>query len=601
MDLKKLFFVIISNFQVPLLVLLGIITYGAVQTVQNPLITTIVIVLTITLGSYQLLLETFDDIFHQRFALDYIAILAVVVSLITRDYLVAMVIGLMLSTGRTLEEYGAKRAHQSLGQLAERIPHEVLLETDGSEKKVAIETITVGQTIVVRKGEVIPLDGVLLSETATLDESSLTGESFPVDRIKHDNIRSGTINIGQVLRIKVTKEEKNSTYKKIIAMVEEAEKEKAPMVRLADQYSIIFTIITFIIAGFAFVLNHSLEAILAVLVVATPCPLILATPIALLGGVNAAAKKRIIVKKLASIEALSRVNTIIFDKTGTITLGRPKVTEFAIKTKEYTEKKLLSIAQAIERNSLHPLAKAIVQYASEQHAPKIVAKDLTEQVGHGISGNIDGKTYTLSKLTNQQHTDIAIGMYENKTLLGIFSFADEIKKEAKQTFDALNHAGLELAIFTGDKKEIAEETAKQIDISVTIKAECKPEDKQKGITEYKKQGNVIAMVGDGINDAPALALADVGIVFSNEEQTAASEAADIVFLGGDFSLVLDALQSAKRTIRIAKQSIFWGIGMSIGAMILASIGLIPPIFGAILQEGIDVIVIINALRTSRAI
>lgn len=599
MTLHKLFSAIIHNFQVPLLVLGGIIIYGITLVLRISPLTYSLITITIILGSYKLLLETADDIIHKRFALDYIAILAIIVSLITQEYLVGMVIALMLSTGRTLEDYGAKRAHQSLGQLADRIPHDVLLEKDNTEKKVSIDTITIGQIIIVRKGEVIPLDGTLLSESITLDESSLTGESFPVDKIQGDMIRSGTINIGNVIRLEVTREEKNSTYKKIISMVEKAEKEKAPMVRLADQYSIVFTLITFVIAGFAFAINHSLESILAVLVVATPCPLILATPIALLGGVNAAAKKRIIVKKLASIEALSRVNTIIFDKTGTITFGKPTVINFAVKTKEHDTKTLLSIACAIERNSLHPLAKAIVRFATEQKAPQQFAKNLTEQIGHGISGIVNKKTYMLSKLSNQQHSDIAIGLYEHETLLGIFSFADEIKKEAKEIFNSLQEAGLQLAIFTGDKREIAEQTVKQLGLHVMIKAECTPEDKQKGIEEYKKHGKVTAMVGDGINDAPALALADVGIVFSNEEQTAASEAADIVFLGGDFSLVLDSLQLAKRTITIAKQSIFWGIGMSIAAMIFASVGLIPPLFGAALQEVIDVIVILNALRASR--
>lgn len=599
MNLKKLFLAIIQNFQVPLLVLVGIVLYLTTLYLHIQMLTWGIITATILLGSYELFLETADDIFHRRFALDYIAILAIIVSVITHEYLVGMVIALMLSTGRTLEDYGAKKAHQSLGQLADRIPHTVLLAKGSTEKKVSIEAIKVGETIIVRKGEVIPLDGILMSETATFDESSLTGESFPVDRIKGDMIRSGTINIGNVIHIEVTREEKNSTYKKIIAMVEQAEREKAPLVRLADQYSIVFTIITFFIAAFAFSLNHSLEAILAVLVVATPCPLILATPIALLGGVNAAAKKRIIVKKLASIEALSRVNTIIFDKTGTITLGKPKVINFDIKTKDINKNELLGIASAIERSSLHPLASAIVKYAQDQDAPQIAAKNITEQIGHGIAGIVKGKKYLLSKLPNQQHTDIAIGLYLDETLLGIFSLADEIKKEAKQIFTSLEQAGLQLAIFTGDKKEIAEQTAKQLGIDVTIKAECKPEDKQKGIEDYKKNGKVTAMVGDGINDAPALALADVGIVFSNEEQTAASEAADIVFLGGDFSLVLEALQSAKRTIGIAKESIFWGIGMSIAAMIFASFGLIPPLFGAGLQEVIDVIVILNALRASR--
>lgn len=596
MNQKKLLS-LIRAFRIPLIVLAGLVIYGILYTLKlhNPAI--IVAIITICLGSFGLFKETFEDIRANQFALDYIAILAIVVSLITQEYLVGAVIALMLSTGRTLEEYGANQAKRSLSLLADRIPSDVLVEKNKTTEKTSISHIRVGDIIVVRRGEVIPLDGELLSQEGVVDESSLTGEPYTIEKIQADIIRSGTINVGDVMRIRVTREEKNSTYKKIISMVEQAEKEKAPMVRLADQYSVIFTIITFIIAGFAFFYTHTLEAILAVLVVATPCPLILATPIALLGGVNAAAKKRIIVKKLASIEVLSRVNTIIFDKTGTITLGKPEVTTFETKN-NIEKKKLLGIAQAIERNSLHPLAKAIVNYATAQKAPLLHAQKISETIGKGISGTVNGVSYTLAKIPNKT-ADMTIGLYQKAALQGTFSFADKLKEDSKTIITSLTRMGLSLFIFTGDKQETAEHVAKQLGITITVKANLKPEDKQRGIQELKKQGKVTTMVGDGINDAPALALADVGMVFSNEEQTAASEAADIVFLGGDFSLVLQALTSAKRTIGIAKQSILWGIGMSILAMIAAAFGFIPPLYGAILQEAIDVAVILNALRAAR--
>ncbi|MDE2589308.1 MAG: cadmium-translocating P-type ATPase, partial [Patescibacteria group bacterium] len=529
--------VLINAFKIPLLVLGGLILYLLLSFFHLSMPALIVVLGTIALGSFGLFKETFEDILANQFALDYIAIMAIVVSLVTHEYLVGAVIALMLSSGRTLEEYGANQAKRSLSMLADRIPHDVLVEENNTSHILPLKDIRVNQTIIVRKGEVIPLDGELLSKKALIDESSLTGEPYPVDKLETDTMRSGTINVGDSIKICVTKEEGNSTYNKIIRMVETAEKEKAPMVRLADRYSIVFTVITFAIAFFAFALHRNLDSVLAVLVVATPCPLILATPIALLGGVNAAAKKRIIVKKLASIEALSRVSMIIFDKTGTITLGKPKVTEFTLVSKHYEAKQVLGISEAIERNSLHPLAKAIVLYAKEQHAPLLHADNVKEVIGQGIFGEITGKNYLLSKIPNHESGNMVIGIYENKTLLATFSLEDQMKTESTRIIKQLKNSGLAIAMFTGDKLAVAKKVAEHLHIPIEIRAELKPEDKQQGILALKKQGKVTAMVGDGINDAPALALADVGMVFSNEEQTAASEAADIVFLGGDFAHV----------------------------------------------------------------
>lgn len=556
-------------------------------------------ILSILLGSYELFVDTFHSLLKKQFALDYIAILAIVVALITREYLVGMVIALMIASGRNLEEYGVNSAKRSLTKLIDRIPREVWVwEKNSASRKIQIEKVIKGQKIFIRKGEVIPLDGLLVSSTAAVDESSLTGEPYPVDKIEGDSIVSGTINVEEPLVLEVTREAKNSTYRKIITLVEKAQTEKAPLVRLADRYSTIFTLITFVLATVAYSIHPGWESILAVLVVATPCPLILATPIALLGGVNAAAKRRIIIKQLASLETLARVNTIIFDKTGTITIGKPTVKAFHVAADHKTPF-LLGIAEAIERHSLHPLAKAVVSYAASKKTPLMHAKEVKEVIGKGISGEVDGKVYTLSKLDHKNNTGMTIGIFEHKKLLATFTFADEIKQDSKEIVLELSRRGIGLSLFTGDKKQAAEDVARLLGGDIAIKAECTPEDKQEGIETLKKQGYTTAMVGDGINDAPALALADVGMVFSNEEQTAASEAADIVFLGGTFRAVEEALFIAQRTIKIAMQSILWGIGLSILAMILAAFGLIPPLFGAGIQEAIDVAVIINALRAAR--
>lgn len=586
-----------GHFKIPLFVLLGIIIYLFLSFLKLILPSIIVALVVTTLGSYKLFKESFISMLKKRFALDYVAILAIAVSLATGEYLVAAIIALMISSGRTLEEYGASAAKNSLTKLIDRIPSAVSVWKNGEViKKENISRVKIGEEILIRKGEVIGLDGILVSQTGLTDESSLTGEPYAIDKIKGDQIRSGTINIGNAIVLKVTKAASDSTYRKIIDMVKRAQGEKAPLVRLADRYSVIFTFLTLGIAGFAYILTREINSVLAVLVIATPCPLILATPIALLGGINAAAKKRIIIKKLSNIEVLSRIKAVIFDKTGTITLGKPRISSFEKLTQNYEEKNLLAISEALERNSLHPLAKAIVGFAKDKKSPICHAENVKEIIGSGIEGQVNNKKYSLSKLKEE---GMAIGIYEDKKLLAIFRFEDEIKKESKTILSYLKNLGLELFIFTGDKKTNAEKVAQEIGGNITVRAECSPEDKKEGIENLRDEGKTTAMIGDGINDAPALAFADVGMVFANDEQTAASEAADIVFLGGDFSMVLDSFKIAKKTIGIALQSIQWGIGLSIIGMIFASFGLIPPIVGAFLQEAIDVAVILNALRASR--
>jgi len=589
---------LLNTFRIPAVVLFGIIVYISLLILKLETPAVLVGLFTTLLGSYRLFYETAVSILKKQYALDYIAILAILVALATQEYLVAAILALMISSGRTLEDYGVSQAKKSLTKLAERIPNEMFLWKNGKiGEKIKIDEVKKGDEVVIRKGEVIGLDGILVSKDGLTDESSLTGEPYTIEKIEGDPIRSGTINVGNLIVVKVIKEQKDSTYNKIVAMVKNAQDEKSPMVRMADKYSGVFTIVTLAITGFAYVYSgFDLIRALAVLAIATPCPLIIATPIALLGGVNASSKKNIIVKKLASLEVLSRAQALIFDKTGTITLGKPVVVEFKNQSKE-EDSELLAISEGIERNSLHPLAKAIVAYAREKKAKIIHADNISEKIGLGILGNVNGKTYKLAKMESKE--GMTIGIYEKNILLAFFRFEDEIKKESKTIIQTLKNKGFELFIFTGDKKEAAEKLVENLGLEVNIRAECTPEDKQKGIEDLKKQGKITAMVGDGINDAPALALADVGMVFSNEEQTAASEAADLVFLGGNFSLVVDSMNIAKRTIYIAKQSIFVGIGISILGMVFASFGFITPIAGAFLQEAIDVAVIINALRASR--
>lgn len=585
-------------FAIPVIVLIAIITSLFLKNIFHlSTVANVILFVGIIVGSFELVQDTVTALFHKKFALDYIAILAISVGILSGQYIVASIIVLMLAGGNTLEKFGMDQAKASLTSLTDRIPNSVTLwEKNQMGKTTTIESVLVGQIILIRRGEVIPLDGLLISEGATIDESSLTGEPYGVDKIKGDIVRSGTINSGNQIIVKVTKSDKESTYRKIIQMVSEAQKEKAPLIRLADRYSTIFTLITLTICAFAFAISHDIQRVLAVLVIATPCPLILATPIALLGGMNAAAKQRVILKKLSSLEVLSRVNTIIFDKTGTITVGKPSVGKVDIFDSAFSQERVFSIASAIERSSLHPLAKGIVNKAKEINAPTAYAEKIEETIGKGIAGIVDGTRYYLTKV--KDHIGMAIELTSDTSRIALFEFEDTMKEESKEIIAKLDKLGIHMYLFTGDKQVAADRVAAQMGSSITVRAECSPEDKKNGIEELKKQGRVCAMIGDGINDAPALALADVGMVFSNEEHTASTEAADVVFLGGDLASVIETISIAKYTIRISLQSITVGIGISIFGMLVAAFGYLPPVTGAFSQEILDIAVIFNALRTS---
>lgn len=560
------------------------------------LVADIIFVFGIILGSVEVVRETAVLIMHKNFGIDYIAILAIIVSIISRQFIVGSVIVLMISGGGALEKYAQAKAKSSLTALTNRIPHEVLLYGDGTDdKKIGIASVKIGQKIFVRKGEVIPLDGILISDYGQIDESSLTGEAYLVDKMKGDKIRSGTVNIGNSLIISVTKEDRNSTYRQIINMVRRAQEEKSPMIRLAHKYNGAFTVLALILSIIAYIYWKDFNYVLAVLVIATPCPLLLATPIALIGGMSASAKKKIIVKNLASIEALSRANTLVFDKTGTITLGKPVIRRIEIMDRRYNKAKVLGIAEAIERNSLHPMAHAIINLARKERVQALIAKNVEEKPGALISGIVGGRRFTIMRGKEVNTEDVHV--LEGKKLIAEFVFEDVPKSDAKLIINRLEKQGMDVHVFTGDKKEAAERFEKIMDIDVDVEAEMSPEDKQKGIKKLKRKGKIIAMVGDGINDAPALALADVGMVFSHEEHTASSEAADIVFLGGTFSEVYDSINISRRTMKIAKQSIFVGLGLSIVGMGFAAGGIIIPVVGAVIQEAIDVSVILNSLRT----
>jgi heavy metal translocating P-type ATPase len=540
---------------------------------------------------------------QHRYALDYLALLAIATAVAAGEFQVGAVIAIMVASGQALEEYGVRRARSSLSMLADRIPRSALVLSDNRESvsgtSLPIEEITVGSVLLVRHGEVLALDGELLSERASVDESSLTGEPYLLEKARGDELHSGTVNQGPPLRLRVRREARDSTYRQILALIEAAQEGNAPIIRLADRYSLLFSTVAITVAGAAWAYSGTLERALAVLVVATPCPLILAVPISLMGGVNRAARAKIIVKHLTALEVLARASFLLLDKTGTITIGRPELVRIEPASGASIDGDLaLALAAAVERHSLHPIAKALVEAAQARGLPVLPVADVSETIGHGIRARV--AEHGVRVFGEQAPTgEMRIVCEVDDRPTAVFVLEDRLKPDARMVFQRILELGVELAVATGDRRGAAERAVHELGLTLGIEAECTPERKLELIRMHRATGRVVGMVGDGINDAPALAQADVGLVFAHEARTASSEAADIVLLGGEVQQVWQALMIARQTIRVATQGILLGIGLSTGAMLVAAIGFLPPLAGAFLQEGIDVLVIANALRATR--
>jgi heavy metal translocating P-type ATPase len=554
----------------------------------------------IVVGATPLVLSTITALREHRYALDYLALLAIAAAVAALELQVGAVIALMLASGQALEDYGVRRARNSLSLLADRIPRVALvLREGGPPVPVAVEDIALGSEVLVRHGEVLPLDGELLSDRALVDESSLTGEPYLLNKVRGDQMRSGTVNQGPPLSLSVLHEARDSTYRQILELVEAAQASGAPMARLADRYSLVFSTVAVALASGAWWYSGSLERALAVLVVATPCPLILGVPIALMGGVNRAARDKIIVKRLAGLETLAKLTFLMLDKTGTITVGRPELVHIELSPGASIEtNQLLSLAAAVERHSLHPIAKSLVEAAQARALPLLEVADVRETAGQGISATV-GNHHVAVHGAPAAYGQMRVACDVDGQSAGTFVLEDRLKPDAREIFQKILALGVQLAIATGDRRSAAERTVQELGLPLQIDAECTPAFKLELIRNRQAAGHTVGMVGDGINDAPALAQSDVGLVFTHEARTAASEAADIVLLGGELAQVWQSLWIARQTIRVASQGILLGIGLSVAAMIAAAAGFLPPLAGALLQEGIDVLVIANALRATR--
>ncbi len=554
------------------------------------------LVLATLVGVLHILVNSFIELRQRRYSLDYIAFVALIVSIVSGQYLAGAVVALMFTGGRGLEAFASQRAYAALKSLGDAIPKRVLVWRDGSYQEVAVQHIQAGERILIKANELVPLDGILVSEAGTFNLANLTGEILPADFKKGTFIKSGLVNTGTTVEIRVVGDFSSSTYHKIVELVADARAHPARLVRVSERANIYFTIITFVFVVLAYLIDGSVVRLLAVLVIATPCPLIIAAPVAFLGGMSRAARAGIIVRRPAAFEGLDAADAIFFDKTGTLTIGEPTlslVTPYG----SLSETDVLKIAAAIEIHSLHPLARATVHAATHRGITFPIATDVTETIGRGISGVVDGTRYTIIGCAHTHH-GIALELRSSETICAHFYFADTLKHGAADFLKNLLEQGIRTEIITGDTKENA--AAVFAGIPVTIRAETSPEEKYRRVEQAHAAGQIVVMIGDGLNDAPALARADVGVVFSGGENGASITAADVVVLHHHIEKISELFATAHRTVRIARQSMYGGIALSAIGMAFAAFGFIAPVTGALLQEIIDVVVIVNALRALSA-
>ncbi len=550
---------------------------------------------------------------HGRWGIDLLAVTAICATVAVGEYVAALIIVLMLAGGEALEEIAQGRATRELRSLLERSPQTAhRLRNGGPPEDIPAEDVRPGEILLIKPSEVVPVDGVLLTAAGSFDESMLTGESLPVEHTEGDPLLSGSVNGDNAVRIRATSTAKDSQYSKIVALVQEAASSRPPVVRLADRYAVPFTILAFVLAGVGWYLSQDPGRFAEVLVVATPCPLLIAAPVAFLAGTSRAAHSGIIVKNGGTLEQLAKVRTAVFDKTGTLTHGRPTLHAVRIPATAaglMTEERLLQLAASAEQYSSHVLASSVIEAARRRGLDLLPGSEASEHATQGVSatcGNhvvVVGKPgFVRSVTTGFEEAPVAGGQLAvyvgiDGRFVGALVMSDPLRSNAVATLAELRRLGIqETLLLTGDAPSTAEQIASQAGIT-RVQAGCLPGDKVAIVAGLRQRP--VMMVGDGVNDAPVLAAADVGIAMGAKGSTAASESADVVIMLDDLSKAALAVDIGQRTIRIALASIWTGILLSIGLMVAAAFGFIPAVAGALLQELVDLATILNALRALR--
>lgn len=568
---------------------------------------------TLIVGGLPLVYATARRLWHREFASDIIASLAILAAIALDQSFAGVIIVLMQSGGEAVEDYAHFRATASLDRLVRRAPRWAYRYRGTIVERIPVGQVRPGDRLAVRNGDILPVDGSIASETATIDESAVTGEPLPKTRAAGAQVLSGTVNVGPTFDLVALRLSDESQYARIVELVRHAQTEKPAIQRLADRYATWFTPTTVVIAILAAYFDHSALTGLAVLVVATPCPLILATPIAVLRAVDQCSDRGIVMKSGAAVEEIGRTQVVLFDKTGTLTSGRPEV-ERVVTLGSLDAEELVRLAAALEQFSSHSLAASIARRFSGGHLPSV--SNHHEFPGAGVAGIIEGREIVVGSkglcemitkrpLEKEWDSVLKSGVTRGRLVsfvlvngqaLGAILFEDPIRPEVPGLADKLRRLGVkEVGLLTGDNRSNAEEIAFRAGIT-TVEADLLPEAKVARVGEFRRKFGSTVMVGDGINDAAALASASVGIAMGAQGAGVTAEAADAVLLVDDVSQVADGIALGQRMLRIARQGILFGLGASLILMGIASFGFIAPADGAIIQEGLDVMVIFNALR-----
>jgi heavy metal translocating P-type ATPase len=566
-----------------------------------------------------LVVSTARSLLRGDVGVDAIALVAIVWALALGEFLAAAIVALMMSGGAALEAWAAGRARRELRLLVARAPRIAHRYAGDTLVEVRVGVLVPGDLVSVRAGEIVPADGSVASPEAVLDESALTGEALPVTITTRGHVRSGTANAGDAFDLRVTAPAAESAYAAIVRLVRAAEVDRAEFTRLADRYAAYFLPFTLVVAGLAWLLSGDPTRGLAVMVVATPCPLILAAPIAFVAGLSRAARAGIIVKGAGALERLGAARTVLLDKTGTLTQGQPEV-ERIIPYGRRDPDEVLRLAASVDQMSTHVLAESLVASATARGLALSLPTGITEDAGRGIVGTIDGASVAVGSSAwlesngyggvrdEDRGQDAGEGAGRAKILVGIdgqlaavIVMGDRLRQGAETLALELHEVGVShVALVTGDRTEIADEVARAVGIE-TVHAEQSPEEKLDVVRSVRDEPGMrnVVMVGDGINDAPALALADVGIAIAGKGATISSETADVVITVDNADRIALAIGIGRRSLHIARESVVVGLALSIAAMIVAALGYLPPVWGALFQEVIDVAVILNALRALR--
>jgi heavy metal translocating P-type ATPase len=558
-----------------------------------------------------LMVEITRSIGRGEVGLDIVAALSMAAALAFGETLAAAVVALMYSGGTFLEAFAEGRARREMHDLLSRVPRTATKHKDGTLQEVPLGDIEPGDLLLIRQGDVVPVDGTLKSETAFVDTSALTGESLPVRLARGASAMSGSTNSGEAFDLLATRPAAESTYAGIVRLVEEAQASKAPMSRLADRWSLGFLVVTIVIAAAAWWFTGDPIRAVAVLVVATPCPLILAVPVALVAGLSRAAHFGVLIKGAGPLETMARIHTLILDKTGTLTDGRPKIVSI-FTNDDMEEEEVLRLAATLDQASKHPVAHAIVTAAQSAGLKLPIPTEVTEIPGEGAEGRVEGRQvvvgserFVMSRLgqSGEQSGVVSAGsvlvaVAIDGKLAGHLVMSDPLRKGAAAVLRGLRNEGISRIILaTGDRADVAEKVTEGMELD-GLRAQLTPDQKVLVVLSERKHGPVM-MVGDGVNDAPALAAADVGVAMGARGAAASAEAADVVLLVDQIDRLGPGIEIARAARRIAVESVVAGIGLSVLGMIAAALGFLTPVQGALLQEVIDVAVILNALRALR--